>query len=104
MKEYIEREALFKKVLEERRFVFQMEDLLNHELVVRTVYNDFAEFVNSIPAADVVEVTRCKDCIHWKLIHEHIPHMECNIFCGAYDHGYPTNADDFCSYGERRSE
>jgi hypothetical protein len=51
-----------------------------------------------------VEVVRCKDCKHWESIHEHIPHMECQIFCGAYEHGYPTNADDFCSYGERKTD
>ncbi len=45
----------------------------------------------------------CKDCKHWQPIHEHIPHMECQIFCGAYERGYPTNADDFCSYGERKT-
>ena len=58
--------------------------------------------IEQIPTVDAVEVVRCKDCKHWKPIHEHIPHMECNIFCGAYDHGYPTGADDFCSYGERK--
>ena len=54
MAEYIEREALLTKALKEKRFVFQMEDLLNNEIVVKTVYSDLAEFVNSIPAADVV--------------------------------------------------
>ena len=54
------------------------------------------------PTVDAVEVVRCKDCKHWQPIHEHIPHMECQIFRGAYEHGYPTNADDFCSYGERK--
>ena len=58
--------------------------------------------LKSMPTVDAVEVVRCKDCKHWKPIHEHIPYMECNIFCGAYDHGYPTGADDFCSYGERK--
>lgn len=47
-------------------------------------------------------IVQCKDCKHWQPIHERIPHMECQIFCGAYEHGYPTNADDFCSYGEKR--
>lgn len=56
MAEYIEREALLKKAIEERRFVFQMEDLLNNEVVFRTVYKDLAEFVLSVPAADVAPV------------------------------------------------
>ena len=92
MKEYIEREALFKKVLEERRFVFQMEDLLNHELVVRTVYNDFAEFVNSIPAADVVERKRGE----WILRHVgHGHYWECSE-CHKNPCIYVTKDTNFC--------
>lgn len=53
--------------------------------------------------SDVAQVVRCKDCKNWQPIDEHIPHMECQIFCGAYERGYPTNADDFCSYGEMRN-
>lgn len=49
-------------------------------------------------------VVRCKDCRHWQPICEHIPRMGCQIFCGAYGHEYPTSADDFCSYGERRTD
>lgn len=56
MAEYIEREALLKKSIEEKRFVFSMEDLIRDEVVVRTVYKDLAEFIWSIPTADVVEV------------------------------------------------
>jgi hypothetical protein len=44
----------------------------------------------NIPAADVVEVVRCKNC---KFYHKNIcPHW-------AYTE---TKPDDFCSYGERR--
>lgn len=53
---YIEREELLKKAIKERRFVFQMEDLLNNEVIFKTVYKDLAEFINSIPAADVAPV------------------------------------------------
>ena len=56
MAEYIDREALFEKVLEEHRFVFRIEDLLNNEIVYQTVYRDFTGFIKSIPAADVAEV------------------------------------------------
>ena len=58
--------------------------------------------IDTESTVDAVEVVRCKGCKHWEPVHEHIPHMECQIFCGAYEHGYPTNADDFCSYGERK--
>ena len=51
---------------------------------------------------DAVGVVRCKDCKHWKLIDSLNPHWECQIFHGLHEYGYLTNADDFCSYGERR--
>ena len=66
--------------------------------------DDIAYAIDNANAVDAVEVVRCKDCKHWKPIDEHIPHMECDVFCGAYEHGYPTNADDFCSYGERKTK
>lgn len=41
--------------------------------------------IDATPTADVVEVVRCRDCIHFK--------MTC------YMDSLP---DDYCSYGERR--
>lgn len=64
----------------------------------------FVEALKKAPTIDAVPVVRCKDCKHWKHIDEYIPHMECNIFCGAHEHGYPTSADDYCSYGERKEQ
>lgn len=49
-----------------------------------------------IPAADVVEVVRCKDCRKWFPYNGGGSH-DCP-FCG-----YPEE-DDFCFCGERRSE
>ena len=69
MKEYIERDKLFQKVLEEKRFVLKKEDMLNQAYVIQTVYGDFADFVNSIPAADVVERKRGE----WISVKERLP-------------------------------
>ena len=46
--------------------------------------------------ADVVEVVRCKDCKHYsreQCYHDRHEHHAQSIF---------QNADDFCSYGERK--
>lgn len=42
------------------------------------------------PRADVVEVVRCKDCRYW--VSERCIRMKQT----------ETNADDYCSYGERK--
>lgn len=97
MAEYIEREALLTKALKEKRFVFQMEDLINNEIVVKTVYSDFAEFVNSIPAADVVEVKRGRwettmvapagELVRWTHVHKE---------CGYLYTDLRTKGHNFC--------
>ena len=53
-----------------------------------------------IPAVDAVKVVRCKDCIHWNkdaLACDTLPWVNSAEHANWY-------ADDFCSYGERRSD
>lgn len=60
--------------------------------------------VRDMPAADVVEVVRCKDCEHARdlgfqfgsLVHE-------SWFC-IYNGPHTTGANDFCSHGQKREE
>ena len=47
--------------------------------------------------ADVVEVVRCKDCKYWQDNNDGYPHEECR-----WGNGETPDADDFCSYGERK--
>lgn len=49
--------------------------------------------------ADVVEVVRCRDCKYWQDNNGGYPHEECR-----WGKGETPDADDFCSYGERRAE
>ena len=54
------------------------------------------------PTIDAVEVVRCKECKYW---HDHITTTWCSR--GAelrpQESGWiKRNADDFCSYGERK--
>lgn len=57
------------------------------------------EIIESVPAADVAPVVRCKDCIHYDL----------GVCLKIYSDGnaqkdswQSRNPNDFCSYGERR--
>ena len=54
--------------------------------------------VENAPTVDAVEVVRCRDCLYWE---EYDGEMFC--LCDA-NLMTDTAADDFCSYGERRTD
>ena len=49
------------------------------------------------PTVDAVKVVRCKDCKYWQDNNDGYPHEECR-----WGHGETPEANDFCSYGERK--
>lgn len=64
-------------------------------------YRTYAEeLIRSIPAADVVEIVRCKDCKHFLFDTE---------YCKEHNRGYCEfdntikTRNHFCSYGERKN-
>lgn len=46
-----------------------------------------------LPVADAVEVVRCSKCKHWSYFAD-------EKVWGCCLHDFPTNKDDFCSFGE----
>ena len=93
MKEYIEREALMRRITEIHCAECDSYDGLR----CRACWvDDTLDYIDSEPASDVAPVVRCKDCKHCD------PE---NYHC---DHPMGTAAplrrkpDDFCSYGERK--
>ena len=79
------------------------------EITTRTCGDYAAAFaeIRKLPAADVAEVVRCKDCKHYR----NHPHGLCYLHTEpkANERGYSGEAvcvepDDFCSYGKRREE
>ena len=57
-----------------------------------------------VPAADVIEVVRCKDCKYWKTI-ESVNFGEKIKFCTyVIDYSYARQDVDFCSRGERKEQ
>ncbi len=93
MAEYIDREAVFAEI-------DNMHPKPNL-IIVR-------ERLANIPAADVVEVVMCKDCVNF------IDEGRYSSYCGyhtnnACDGGYCDGAcyvkeNDFCSYGARKGD
>ena len=55
--------------------------------------------LNKIPAADVVEVIRCKDCIHYKNDTEYCKKHD-KGYCSFDDYIKPKN--HYCGYAERK--
>lgn len=59
MSRLIDENEFYKRVLEGRKFVWQVHDFPRNEIVIQTVYEDLAEFVRNIPTAyDVEAVVR----------------------------------------------
>lgn len=77
MAEYIKREDAIRVV--EKYFTDWIE--LNPDICL--------DGIRSLPAADVVEVVRCKDCIH-------------RPQCENYLYDEMPNDDYFCKYGKRK--
>ncbi len=91
-KEYIEREAA-----KARLRIWITDCVLAGDNDEADCYRDCIDLLDSIPAADVVPVVRCKDC-------RLRGREECAMFyrceCGE-QHTWETD-NDFCSWGERR--
>jgi hypothetical protein len=87
---YTEINALYDRVFNR----FENEDLISKAEVLQMIAN--------APAADVVEVVRCKDCEHLRIIngkglYAYCPKTECKF--------EPFETDTrthFCSYGKRK--
>lgn len=60
--------------------------------------------VENIPAADVVEVVRCKDCKYSE--HWYRDKRLCRLWYGEEKPSAPIDVfdDGFCNYGERRED
>ncbi len=68
---------------------------------------DVLDVLRTLPSADVVEVVRCKDCIHFELdkpyIIQGVPVLGHEV-CNAWGDGCKTDQNGFCFMGERRTE
>ena len=97
MAEYINREELLKDIEDSVRFSARngvsAELRGAHKIVDR---------IKSAPTVDVVEVVRCKDCVNFKSTSNP---KYCNKHIDDWGNGeIYTDEDDYCSYGERKSD
>ena len=96
MADYIEREAVIEICSNQYK-----ECLRKNDWCGDTVAWNIGFAVKDIPAADVVEVVRCKDCVHGTL-YTNMAGAE-YVDCGLDDH-HVWLPNSFCSYGERRAD
>lgn len=100
MAEYIEREALVYELKEEHEFIMNNPEIRKQTKWREALcYNRTLKAVYKQPAADVVEVVRCKECAFRGDLGD----------CECWDSplgeaGLFTDDDFYCSYGERRSD
>lgn len=66
-------------------------------------YNWVCTVLDAAPTADVVEVVRCRDCAWARKVDNREPMFRCVNIC-RYGCTQWLDSNDFCSYGERRSE
>ena len=77
-----------------------MAEYIEREAAIESLPVAWDSAINALrnaPSADVVPVVRCKDCKYWQDNNDGYPHEECRWW-----HGETPDANDFCSYGERK--
>lgn len=84
-REYIERHETAKAIISAMKGVISPYDVVA-----------VAEVLRNQPAADVVEVVRCKDCVFFRP-----SQIKNRAYCYWHRDLFETLADDFCSHGER---
>lgn len=79
-----------------------------HEIAKGRMYatNEFVALLKKIEGGEMVEVVRCKDCMHCSNFNGGLrcdhPELDYDVEC--YDQWINVTTDDFCSYGERRKD
>lgn len=92
MAEYIDREEIKRQL---RIWVQDCEDWLENKEA--NCFRDCIDLIDQFPAADVVEVVRCKDCKHAIIVDDVFPEDE--VACSLLSQDVECN--NYCMYGEK---
>ena len=104
-KDYIERGALLDMITQNTSDIWSNginRAWWSHAVQVK---DNFVRMIKDAPAADVVEVVRCKDCVCFKqTVSALFPHA--TAFICDYPYGLRKNVseNDYCCYGERKEQ
>jgi hypothetical protein len=101
-KEYIEREKLIRHLDDEVEAcgdACAICDPITYGTILGL--KSAMSYANTLPAADVAEVVRCKDCVYYLPDNKSgLLHSPCTRIFGMS----VCREDSFCSYGERRKQ
>lgn len=97
MAEYIERKALIEKIVNTPTVPIKQcyEGNFVYADGTASRQNEIINYITEQPAADVVEVVRCKDCQHARQT------VYGNYHC-LVDHRLAHEETDYCSCGEKK--
>lgn len=73
--------------------------------IYRMAYQHAIDDIKTLPAADVEEVIRCKECKYfnlnkWGKVND-TPLIMAHEICDFWGNGCKTNSDAYCSFAER---
>lgn len=98
MAKYIEREAISEEI---RKYYYKNPPNSSYGKGFDRGLDRAQRAILDAPAADVVPVVRCKNCIHYDLGVCLKIYSDGNTHPEAWQ---PRRLEDFCSYGERKEE
>lgn len=86
-----------------------MADLIDRQALLKDIEQyhlsdgKFQHWVEVQPSVDAVEVVRCKNCIHYEARQKNQPWKSSRKYCNRQVI-LCTEPNDFCSYGERKTD
>ena len=94
MAEYIEREAISEEI---RKYYYKNPPNFSYGEGFDRGLDRAQRAILDAPAADVVEVVRCRDCKYG----DYDSKIDDAMGCVRTNDGYWRQGDDFCSYGRK---
>ena len=102
-------------VLVELKGLYIAQPQITNDIVWDSALDSATDKIKDLPSVDAVEVVRCRDCKHWnRYTLQHNGNdfrdwneAECEVLAsrdGYNEINRYVEEDDFCSYGERKTD
>lgn len=98
MSRLIDADELKNKLRTEQRWIVKRDEYTNEGFS----FDQVMFTIDRIPTVDAVEVVRCRECKYWEAI-ETLIGFDC-VCTAQGDMNVSKDENDYCSWGERRTE